>query len=215
MKKERTVLPPAFSGGSALTSSFISVANAAKQVFGDATYDSDKLTRDISAVYYAGERYCERAIFSQTWKLYLDDFPTVGSRINPYGSIYLPMGKCIAVSEIAYTDEDGNGQTLTVGDDYTLDTGGDQYGVISPVSSGWPSVSDYVRNSVIVTFDVGYGTSLPDDKNDFLDACLLALGDLYEARQERTPIQLFNSGIYDQLIGKYKIYFDFDLYNES
>lgn len=208
MKLERITLPPSITGGAALTTTVVSVADAATNIFGDATFDSTKLTRDISAAYYAAEEYCERAFLTQTWKLTLDYFPKI-DRVNPDGAIFLPRGKVQSIRTAQYIDENGDTQTLS---DYTLDDTGDP-GRLVPTSNGWPSTKSYTPNVVTITYDVGYGTTLPDDKNDIIDAVILALGDLYELRQDMSPAEVYKTGLYKHLLHHYKIYFDFYTHN--
>jgi uncharacterized phiE125 gp8 family phage protein len=54
------------------------------------------------------EEDTDRAMLTQTWKIYLDDFPASDSE-----PILFPRSPLIAVSSVAYTDTAGSSQTWT------------------------------------------------------------------------------------------------------
>ena len=207
MKLELTT-PPA--------SEFITVAEAATQVFGDATFDSGKLTRDIAACRKAAEEYCERAFINQQWQMTLDKFPSE-TTANPRQIIYLPKGKCqsIVSDQISYIDEDGTTQTLDKDTDFILDTTGDT-GRLLPTEAlgGWPDVSDYHLNCVTVNFVAGYGASLTSEQDPIKDAVLYHIGTLYELRQTITVQEIFENEYWKFYLHPYKIYFDFRVNDE-
>lgn len=202
MKTERTVAP---------ATQIITVAEAAKQVFGDATYDNDKLTRDIIASTKLAEDYCERSFINQTWQMNLEDFPSV-NRYNPKGAIHIPRGKVQSITSFKYYDIDGTEQTLEADTDYYLDSIGEVSRLV-PTStlSGWPSVEDYRPNAITIVWVSGYGASLPADKEDIVSACMVKIGDLYELRQSHSAVQIYNTKIFESLLNDYKIYFDFSI----
>ena len=192
-------------------SDFITAAEAAFNVAGDPTYDATKLTRDIKASIRAAEHYCRRAFINQTWTYKMDKFPTV-NKLNPTASIYVPFGKMQSLTDdiITYIDTDGTSVELEKDTDFYLDTSG-HVARLYPIVS-WPSAVSTTRPSPISFSAVmGEGSSLPDDMADVKDACLLWLGDMYELRQTRTPVQTYDTRLFHQLLHPYKIYFDFSI----
>jgi uncharacterized phiE125 gp8 family phage protein len=202
MKTQRTIAP---------ASQIITVAEAAKQVFGDVTYDSVKLTRDIIASTKLAEDYCERSFLTQTWEMKLDDFPDV-NRHNPKGAIHIPRGKVQSITSFGYYDLDGALITLAAGTDYYLDDVGEVSRLV-PTSAlnGWPTVDEFLPNAVSIVWVSGYADTLPADKEDIVSACMVMIGDLYEFRQDHSTVQVYKTKIFETLLNDYKIYFDFSL----
>lgn len=205
MRLERTTAP---------ATDFISVAEAAFNVAGDATFDATKLARDIKAAIKAAEEYCERAFINQVWTITLDKFPSVTKR-NPFAAIYIPKGKLqsLASNQITYLDTDGVAQTLDKDTDFFVQNTGDT-AMLVPSVDGWPSTYVSRPNVVTIVATVGYGTSLPDDMADIKDACLLKIGDLYEMRQINVPVKMYNTMSWEMLLNPYKIFFDFSVNDE-
>jgi len=112
-----------------------------------------------------------RCLVSQTWDLYLDEFPTC----EP--SIQIPLSPLIAVSSVTYTDTAGDPQTVD-SDDYTVDTITPPGWVVPDSSFSWPATMDAV-NAVKVRFVAGY-SSVPAA---IKAAMLLMVADLYENRE--------------------------------
>ena len=199
------VTPPA--------SEAITVAEAATNVFGDATYDATKLTRNIKTARIAAELYCERAFINQTWKATFEGFPTV-NKYNRLAAIYLPKGKIQSITSIQYVDQDEAMQTLTEGTHFELENTGIPGRVVLKEGQSWPSTSSNTYEAVTVTFVAGEGSSLDSSKfDDVRDAMMAMIGDLYEVRQNLTPQQVYNNNMYANILAPHKIYFDFDLYN--
>jgi len=131
------------------------------------------------------EEYTNRALINQTWQMTLADFPLR----YPF-EIALPLGRCSAINSIAYTDSDGNPQTLTgptsgspAGTDYQEDLSSDEGARIRPPVAGeWPSVQDEAIQPVTVEFVVGYGAKSSDMPDAIRTAVLYRLTDLYEYR---------------------------------
>ena len=187
----------------------VSVANAATQVFGDATYDSTKLTRDINACVRRAINYCQRAFIQETYTMTLDKFPQGEV-------IYTPYGKLQSITSLKYYDEAGNDDTLVENTDFRIDTTNPDYGRIYPIETGtgWPSDVDEDRlGGIRLVYVAGEGSSLTASKHDdFVSAVLLDVGTLYEIRQSIGE-QVYNTKAYEMLLNYYKIYKDFHLLN--
>lgn len=104
----------------------------------------------IETLIEAARRYCEnitdRAFITQTWKLYLDSFPT---------EIELRRCPVISITSITYIANDGTTTTLST-DVYQLLPGTEPGIVTLKYNQTWPSIRGDVRG-VIVTFTAGYG----------------------------------------------------------
>jgi len=110
-----------------------------------------------------------KALITQTWSLYLHEFPDV---------IELPGGRVQSITSITYKDADGVDQTL-VASDYDADLFSRQP-IIRPADK-WPDTADQL-NAVKVEYVVGYGDAdaVP---GGIKAALLLMVGDAYENRE--------------------------------
>lgn len=110
-----------------------------------------------------------RCLVSQTWDLYLDEFPS--------GSIQIPLAPLISVSSVTYTDTSGAPQTVD-SNNYTVDSITPPGWVVPDSTYSWPSTLDAV-NAVKVRFVSGYSEVPAAIKA----AMLLMVADLYENRE--------------------------------
>lgn len=193
-------------------SDFITVAEAAFAVKGDATYDSDFLTRAITSAIKRAEDYCERAFINQTWTMTLRNFPSE-TNDNPLAGIYLPRGVAQSITSFSYLNSDGDSTALVADTDYHFDNSHNDYGVLVPTKSsgGWPTLYGYKNNEVTVTWVAGWGSSLPTDREDIKTAVLLDIGMMYQVRQILTPQRLYENPAWKMMLNDSKIYFDFSI----
>lgn len=131
----------------------------------------------ITAAREMAETYTGRAIPTQTLRLTLDCFPA--------GAIYLPRAPVQSLTSIAYTDEDGNGQTFS---NTQTDFSGTVLHRVEPaVDYSWPSTQSEKIGAVVVTYVAGYGTAT-DSPNPIplaiRQAILVKVAELYEHREE-------------------------------
>jgi len=90
------------------------------------------------------------SFFTTTWKAYYSSF---GSTLE------IPRRPVQSITSLAYTDEDGNSQTLTENTDFIVD----YKSVIPTIKEAenvtWPTdVEDDIYNPIILTFIAGYAT---------------------------------------------------------
>lgn len=138
----------------------------------DHTDEDATLYRLIRAARQTCEDYCERAFVTQTWKLYLDTWPT---------EIECPRPPLIAVSSIAYVDTDGDSQTLSSAT-YTVDTDSEPGRIYLAYNQSWPSIRSQDK-AITVTYTAGYGTTGQSVPEPIRHAILLTAADLYELRE--------------------------------
>ncbi|NNF65982.1 MAG: hypothetical protein HKM98_00570 [Gammaproteobacteria bacterium] len=126
----------------------------------------------IKSARHRVEGFLHRALISQTWKLYLPEFPT---------EIMLPMGDVQSVSSVEYVDTDGSPQTLATSE-YQTDLNAVPARIKEAYSKNWPSTRVNEYNAVTVTFVAGYGaaSAVPEP---IKQAILLIVGHLYENRE--------------------------------
>lgn len=130
----------------------------------------------IGTLITAARRYCEavqkRAFITQTWKLYLDRFPSV---------IRVPKPPLQSVSSIAYLDTNGDSQTLS-SSVYTVDTDSEPGLIYEGYNQQWPATRD-VEKAITVTFLAGYGDASTDVPAEVIHAIKLMVGHWYEHRE--------------------------------
>lgn len=109
------------------------------------------------------EEQTERQLITATWRLTLQSFYPDTPRGNGCGVIRLPRPPLIEVQLLAYTDTDGEPQTVDA-EDYEVCTDSEP-GQLAPVYGGcWPLAVGGL-NAVQVTYQAGYGalaTAVPE-----------------------------------------------------
>lgn len=123
------------------------------------------------------ERFQNRSYITQTWRLYLDDFPD-----DDY--IELPKPPLVTVSSVTYYDTANALQTLAVAQ-YVVDAI-DEPGTISlAYGCSWPSTYAQ-RNVVIVEYVAGYGAASAVSLR-VKQAILMLVSHWYENREPVFP----------------------------
>jgi len=141
----------------------------------DQTAEDTLLTSLITAARSYVEQYTGRALVTQTWYGYLDQFPG-----NDY--INIPFGNLDSVTSVKTIDSAGDEITLTVTTQYLVDSDSEPGRVVLPYSVSWPSITPYPVNPIVIEFVCGYGlaVAVPDGLKS---AIKLIVGDLYEHRE--------------------------------
>ena len=130
----------------------------------------------IEAARLECERFQNRSYITQTWELWLDNWP--GS-----GTIELKRPPVQSVTSVKYYDTSDTEATFS-SDDYFVDTK-DQYSprLVLGYGKSWPSTTLRPANGVCVTYVTGYGDSGDDVPGNLKSAVLLMLGHFYENRE--------------------------------
>jgi len=123
------------------------------------------------------EKATGRSMFTQTYKLYLDDFPASGTKI------YLPMAAPLqSVTSVKYYDTDATEQTLS-SDYYNVDTHHEPGLIQLAEGYSWPEVETQYPSAVTIEYDTGYddsdATVLPAE---MVHAVKLVVGHMYNNR---------------------------------
>lgn len=133
-----------------------------------------RLSAVITAARQAVERYLNASIVIQERSLTLDAFPP--------GDIVLPDGPVISITSIAYTDTNGDAQTVASSKltNYRMKD------VLSPAfGASWPSARSE-NGAVTITYQAGMMTGESPDilpSENIIAGILLTLGDLWENRE--------------------------------
>jgi uncharacterized phiE125 gp8 family phage protein len=170
-----------------------------------ATSIEDDLLTDIrnTAIEYV-EQETRRALLTQTWYYYLDEFPE-----DDY--ITLPFGNLASVTAITYKDDDATVTTMTVTTEYLVECNGEQLGrIVLPPDTDWPSDSLYSSNPITIEFVCGW-TAAASVPRPIKQAILLICGDLYENREGQvlTALTYQTNKTVDALLKHYRLYGDF------
>ncbi|MCK4302835.1 MAG: phage head-tail connector protein [Candidatus Eisenbacteria sp.] len=134
------------------------------------------------------EEVTSRQLVEATRKLFLNDFPGAEE-------IELPRPPLQSVTSVEYRDTDGTWQTLTVDDDYVVDTSGggttpDDLSNVGriylPQDASWPSTYDE-PNSVRITYVCGYplDSGAATTPQSLKQAIKYAVADLYDGTECR------------------------------
>lgn len=141
------------------------------------TTEDDLLTSLIQAAREHVENITRRALLTQTWYAYLDEFPA------DLDFIRLPYGNLASVTSVKYKDSDGTETTMTVTTDYLVETNGEQCGrIVLPYGVSWPSVTLYPSNPITIEFVCGW-TAAASIKASIVAALKLILADLWTNRE--------------------------------
>jgi len=122
------------------------------------------------------EQYLHRRLITQTWYLYLDDWP----RAEYFN---LPFGKLQSVTSIAYKDEDGDSSTFS-SDDYIVEITSDPGRLVLGYNETWPTDTLYPSNPITVEFVCGYGLTGASVPPAIKHAIRVAVSDMFEQREE-------------------------------
>ena len=148
-------------------------------VVNEATHAEDDLLTDlIQAAREHVEDITRRALLTQTWDYYLDEWPGVDY-------IKLPFGNLQSVTSISWKDTDGTETTLTLTTDYLVETDGEGCGrIVLPYGESWPSGSLYPSNPIKIRFVCGWTTaaSIP---SKIRSAVKILVADMFKYREER------------------------------
>lgn len=141
------------------------------------TAEDSLLTDIIQTAREHVEDITRRALITQTWDYYLDEFPEANFIKVPFGNLQT------AGLIVSWKDTDGTETTLTLTTDYLIETNGDGIGrIVLPYGETWPSDTLYPSNPIKIRFLAGWTTAaLVPSK--IRSAILLIASDLYENRE--------------------------------
>lgn len=143
------------------------------------TAEDDLLTALIQASREHVENITRRALLTQTWYYYLQEFPAEDFIKIPFGNLQS------ASLVITYKDTDGTVTTMTLTTDYLIETNGEGIGRIAlPYGVSWPSETLYPSNPITIEFACGW-TAAASIPASIIAALKLILADLWQNREGR------------------------------
>lgn len=116
-------------------------------------------TSAIAVARRYAEAYTRRAFMTQTWALYLDEFPC-GAGYGRGASIVIPLPPLQSVTSVKYYDTSGVQQTLAT-DKYAVDASSEPGSIQPAYGLIWPMTRD-MPNAVEIIFVAGYGDETDD-----------------------------------------------------
>jgi uncharacterized phiE125 gp8 family phage protein len=191
---DNTVQELAYSGGKRYIRAVCTVAGAVCE-FGVNALEYSASVADsvlISALITAAREYVQdyqnRALVTQTWELYLDDWPR-----EDY--IRIPLPPLQSVTYIKYYGTD-NAEATVAATDYTVDTYSEPGRVFLRDGKNWPSTSLRPYQGVLIEFVAGYGAAC-DVPQAVKQAMLLLIGHWYRQRENSTdkPLSIIPNGV--------------------
>lgn len=126
----------------------VSLAEAKANLNISHSNDDDLIYSLIAAATLEAEQFLRRKLVSQTWKIYLDEFPATDY-------IKLPFGQLRSVTAIKYTDSDGD-ETTWSSDDYIVDTVSEPGRIVLGYGKNWPTSDLYPSNPIEIEFVCGF-----------------------------------------------------------
>lgn len=178
----------------------ISTADAKLHLRVDITDDNDLIDALVKVAREHVEIITRRALITQTWDYYLDDFPG-----EDY--IEIPLPPLQSVTYIKYTDSDGTVNTFSSAS-YTVDTKNTPGRVVLNDGYSWPGDSLAVASAVNVRFIAGYGGTGASVPTPIIQAMKLLVGHYYENREAvfmgRTKPELLPMAVND-LLWSYRV----------
>ena len=115
-----------------------------------------------------------RALLTQTLEYSFECWPS--GRV-----LELPRPPLQSVTSVAYTDTDGNSQTLAA-TEYAVDTRAIVGRIVLGKDKTWPSLDD-IANAVVVKYKAGYGAAATDVPPTILQAIRFLVAQFYEVRE--------------------------------
>jgi uncharacterized phiE125 gp8 family phage protein len=171
----------------------ISVIEAKAHLRIDSSYSDTEIYKHIRTARQHIENVTRRRLVQQTWDYTLAEFP--------YGDILLPIQPVSSVTSVNYVNGSGATVSFTAGTSpdtpqYDVVTDGPRTRVFPKYNVSWPTTRVH-GNAVTVRFVCGYDptTASPADFTanippDLIDCLKLIVGDLYENREQSTPLTI-------------------------
>lgn len=153
----------------------VSLADAKLHLRVDIDDDDDLITGLIVAAREHAEEVTRRALITQTWNYYRDDFPAGET-------LLIPRPPLQSVGGIYYTPDEGSEQEIS-NDEYQVDAHGEPGRVVLTSGASWPGDALVRANGLRVQFVAGYGDEADDVPEPIRLAIKMMVGHWYENRE--------------------------------
>ncbi len=152
------------------------LANHVRNDVSNLNAESGTIAIQIAAARQSVEELTGRALITRTQRLDWNESAL------PW-EILIPDPPLIAVSSFAYTDSDGDAQTLVEDTDFLVDTAS-RPGRLKPFRGlSWPALRDGIYGAAQITYTAGYGTASTDVPARLRQAVLMIAGHWYKFRE--------------------------------
>lgn len=141
----------------------------------DISDDDDLIEALITAAREYTEEALSRALFTQTWDLYLDGFPTSETLVVPKPPLQ-------SVTSVTVTNEDGESSVVDASR-YVVSTSSTPGRIVLKAGESWTSESLQEADGVKVRFVAGW-SAVADIPQAIKQAMLLLVGHWYENRED-------------------------------
>lgn len=133
-------------------------------------------TELIKAARVQVEEITRRALLTQTWDAYLDDWPDENY-------IVLPFGNLQTVTSVKYKDTTGTETTMVVTTEYLTELNGEQCGrIVLPYGKSWPGTTLYPSHPITIRFTAGW-TAAASIPGSIRTAVKMLCADMYVNRE--------------------------------
>lgn len=119
------------------------------------------------------ERYLNRALITQSWKVYYDRWQH---------ELLIPFGSLSAVSTVKYYNTEGTLTTLTENDYYWIVTTTDPGRIVRKYDATYPELQYGRPDAIEIAFTAGYGATSAAIPDEIKHAMKLLITDMYEHR---------------------------------
>ena len=153
----------------------VSLAEAKLHASIDESASNASVAAMISAARKLAENYTRRVFITQTWKMFLDEWPCASF-------IELPKAPLQSVTHIK-TYDDSDAATTLAASNYFVDTMTKPGRIVLRGTGSWPTVAR-VANGIEIQFVAGYATNPADVPAEIRQAILMMVTNMYEHRGE-------------------------------
>lgn len=175
----------------------VSVTDVKNYLRIDTSTDDAMLGDFIKAATRLIEKYTKRRLITQTWDLFLDQFPAqynfdalrsegvtdgkLSEYLHQFKFISIPLFPLQSVTSLNTYDEDDTAY-LMPSTDYQVDTASEPGRLALRPNATWPSTVLRSVNGVIVRFVCGYGSAATDVPYELRQAIMQTVGYFYSNR---------------------------------
>ncbi len=147
------------------------------------------------------ETVLNRALMTQTWVMYLEDWPSDSDYIE------LPYPPLQSVTSVVYTDYNESATTWTAATYYHVDTHSEPGRIVLRYGQDWPTATLSPNNPICITYVCGYTLSNIDDiPQSIKQAILIDVADMYENRETLTEKNITSIPAIMRLLAPYIVH---------
>jgi len=145
-------------------------------------YEDTLLLGWITAARKWAEKYQNRAYITQTWELYLREFPNCDF-------IRMPWAPLQSIASLKYYETDETENTMSASY-YHVDIKEEPGKIVLAYGQVWPTTTLRTVNGVIIQYIAGYGDAAADVPDETKLALKMIVGHFYENREMTLPQKL-------------------------